>query len=198
MRFKDFLAEVFNTKVTHIEYKEIDIDTSELRFMEEDQLFGVRITKIPVHKLSGIPISLNILKDKTILNVVFGDINDKGKMNFNADKRFKNTGSIKVISKVFNIITDVVDLMKPSIIVFSAKKGDKIYKSRVSLYNFVINSVQKYTNFSYIKFEDWKGTYFVMYDDDLNLSDLQINDLKKQMSDEPQSMLQQLLQKVKK
>jgi hypothetical protein len=56
---------------------------------------------------------------------------------------------------------------------------------------------KKGTNFSYISFEDSKGTYFVLYDRKLNLSKKQINSLYNQMSDD-KNFLHKILFTIKK
>ena len=192
MRLKDLL-EAFNTKASYIEYKKLSQFRSELRFEERGQLYGVRFDQITPHQFE-FPKDLKILEDKFIINIMFGDIDKNNEMNFKADNRTKNTSSIRVISKIVNIILDAVNLSNPSLIIFSAKKMDEIYKSRVALYEHIISNTQKATDYSSISFEDGKGTYFVLFDRKLNLSKQQITELENQMKD---SLWKQILDKLK-
>ena len=138
------------------------------------------------------------LSYKKIISVAFGDINEEDEINYVADKKIKNTSSIKIISIVYHIIVDIIREVKPSIVIFSAKKQDHLYKSRSTLYELIIQSAIKTTNYYCKMAEDNNGKYFILIDRSLNLSKSQIKEIESQMKDEPNTLFQKIMDLVKK
>jgi len=163
VKLNEIFQHLFELGNSHrqLTWKRSDNQTEYAVFSASEQNFVIYVTHL--HSSSFVlPSILDDFKHLSILNVVFGVINDQQEVELSLTKTNKPFLPISIVK---NAILDKAASIKSDIVVFSAKSEyDNVedYKKRVGLYTTLVHAYAKQGKFSFKTYNDAKGTYYVL------------------------------------
>jgi hypothetical protein len=169
------ILESFNTRPP-VEWRRDGSATWGLFTLGEEP-YAVYIEELDPSKFELSASLRELLDSSGVVTVIFGNLTEQGTISTMA--RGKGTNGIKVMSAVMHALDEYVAGRSTGVVIFSAKKRDGFYESRASLYNTMCTTFAKRMGFSFVKFADADGTYFITLRHGLELSDADVSYIKK-------------------
>lgn len=158
--FRGILTEIGNTS-RDLRWKKLDSTTEYATFSSETQTFAIYISDIDLHKFT-LPDTLEQYRNLKVLNIVFGVVNKDGQVELALTKQNKPFLPLSVVK---NAILHRSSHVKADIVVFAAKSEHETredFEKRSGLYSTLVSAYAKQGNFSFKRYKDKSGTYFVL------------------------------------